>query len=390
MVKLAIVTTHPIQYNDPWFKMLAAKVQLKVFYTWEQSSTGLKFDPGFKRVIKWDIPLLEGYDYTFVKNISVDPGTHHFKGIINPTLIQEIEQWHPDAILVFGWSFHSHIRCLRHFHKKIPVLFRGDSTLLQEKRGIKKILRRIFLMWVYRNVDYALYVGSNNKDYFLAHGLSNDQLVFAPHAIDNSRFSREPENIEKAKSWRKQLGIQEDDFVVLYAGKLESSKNPHFIIELGKLISEKNIKFLIVGNGEQESSIKEKVKGDERFVFLDFQNQLQMPIVYNMGNVFILTAFGPETWGLAVNEAMACRLPVIVSNKIGCAVDLVPNKKNGIIINPSDTQSCSELILKLSRDKKAAKEMGESSWQIIQEFSFENIVDSIVKQLDKIKAKQFA
>jgi glycosyltransferase involved in cell wall biosynthesis len=384
MPKLAIITSHPIQYNDPWFKLLAEKIAVKVFYTWEQSKAGSKFDPGFKRIITWDIPLLEGYEYTFVKNVSKDPGTHHYKGIINPTLIKEVKAWNPDSLLVIGWSFHSHIRCMRYFHKKIPIFFRGDSHLLNEKAGLKKILRRIFLTWVYKHVDYPLYVGSNNREYYLAHGLTNEQLVFAPHAIDNDRFNRSAGNTMKANEWRRQLGINEGDFVVLYAGKLETSKNPGFMIELGNKLPDTNVKFLIVGNGEQESALKEKVKGDRRYVFLDFQNQLQMPIVYRMGNVFILPAFGPETWGLAVNEAMACGLPVIVTHRIGCAVDLVEDNKNGIVITPSDIDKCSELILKLSRDRNYANAMGERSWQMIQEYSFDRIVASIVNQLNKL------
>ncbi len=140
-MKLAIVTTHPIQYYAPLFKMLHERgvVQIKVFYTWSQSQQGSKFDPGFGKNIEWDIPLLAGYNYTFVDNISSRPGTHHFKGIVNPTLNDEIEQWKPDVLLVMGWSFHSHLKSIRYFYKKIPVLFRGDSTLLAEKWGAKII-----------------------------------------------------------------------------------------------------------------------------------------------------------------------------------------------------------------------------------------------------------
>ena len=110
--RLAIVTTHPIQYYAPLFKMLHKRglINIKVFYTWSQSQQGAKYDPGFGKSIEWDIPLLEGYDYTFVNNISSKPGTHHFSGIINPSLNAEIEQWNPNAILIIGWSFKSHLR----------------------------------------------------------------------------------------------------------------------------------------------------------------------------------------------------------------------------------------------------------------------------------------
>src|ERR1700722_3761487 len=100
MKKLAIVTTHPIQYYAPWFKLLAkSKIVLpKVFYTWGQSQQGTNYDPGFGKKVEWDIPLLEGYDHSFVENIAAKPGSHHFNGIVNPGLINEINKWQPDAI----------------------------------------------------------------------------------------------------------------------------------------------------------------------------------------------------------------------------------------------------------------------------------------------------
>ena len=239
MKKLAIVSSHPIQYNAPWFALLNESniVKPKIFYTWQQSQND-KYDPGFQKVIKWDVPLLIGYEYTFVNNISKDPGTHHFKGLVNPTLNSEIFEWQPDAILVFGWSFDSHLKCIRHFHKKIPILFRGDSTLLDEQGGIKTFLRRLFLKWVYINIDFALYVGSNNKAYFLKHSVKEHQLAYVPHAVDNNRFA-EPAHLyeEKALVLKEQLGIHSQDVVLLFAGKLESKKNPFFLLQLVKKIS---------------------------------------------------------------------------------------------------------------------------------------------------------
>jgi glycosyltransferase involved in cell wall biosynthesis len=381
MKRLAIITSHPVQYNAPWFKLLASenKIVIKVFYTWGQSQAGIKYDPGFARDIEWDIPLLDGYDYTFVKNISANPGTHHFKGIINPGLISEIETWKADFILIFGWSFHSHLKCLRHFHNKLPVLFRGDSTLLDEKKGIKKNIRRLFLKWVYRHIDFALYAGEENKKYFKAHGLKEDQLFFAPHAIDNKRFS-EPDDayIAKASLWRKEIGIEEDDFVILFAGKFEEKKNPGFLFELAERIPEHRIKFLLVGNGKLETVLKNKGNNNKRFIYLDFQNQQKMPVVYRIGNIFILPSKGPgETWGLAVNEAMACARPVIVSAKAGCASDLVKENQNGIIFEEHRFDKCIGFISALFTDKLLEKNMGFYSEKIIKAYSFESIVKTI-------------
>jgi glycosyltransferase involved in cell wall biosynthesis len=339
MAKIAIITSHPIQYNAPLFALLAKDIdiELMVFYTWGEQSMGAKFDPDFGKTIEWDIPLLEGYAYTFVQNTSKDLGSHHFKGIINPSLNLEIENWGADAVWVWGWAFDSHLKAIRHFKGKVPVWFRGDSTLLDETKGfsLKKIARRIFLKWVYRHVDKAFYVGTHNKDYYKKHGLKESQLVYAPHAVDNNRFSDETgEKTMRALEWRKVLGFSESDFVILFAGKFEHKKNPSFILELSKQISSPNVKFLMVGNGILEAELKALTRNDHRFVFLDFQNQSQMPIIYRVADFFVLPSLGPgETWGLAINEALASGTKVIASEYCGGAIDLI-KKNNGLIINP--------------------------------------------------------
>src|SRR5258705_5380925 len=275
MKKLAIITTHPIQYNGPLFSLLnkRVKIRIKVFYSWGQTEMGAKYDPGFGKQVNWDIPLLEGYDYSFVGNISADPGTHHFKGIINPGLIREIEAWEPNAILVFGWSFKSHLKCLRHFHKKIPVFLRGDSTLLDEPAGFsfRKMMRRLFLKWVYRHVDIAFYTGTNNKKYFLAHGLKDDELLFAPHAVDITRFAEDEETKKtEALQWRKELGLTDTDIVFLYAGKMEPKKNPVLVVETFFKLASPNVRLVMVGDGICVEKLKKDHLKINRVHFIGF------------------------------------------------------------------------------------------------------------------------
>ena len=160
--RVAIVTSHPIQYYAPLFKLLAQGIELKVFYTWGKDSVE-KYDPGFGKKVQWDVPLLEGYDYQYLENTSTVPGSHHFKGIRNPTIIKELLDYNPAAILVIGWGYRSHLKVLRYFKGKIPLYFRGDSTLLDNYASgfagkAKNFLRRIFLIWVYIHVDKAFYV----------------------------------------------------------------------------------------------------------------------------------------------------------------------------------------------------------------------------------------
>jgi len=355
-----------------------------VFYTWGESVLKDKYDHGFGKVIDWDIPLLEGYDYTFVENVSSKPGSNHFNGIDNPSLIKEIETWSPDAILIFGWSFKSHLKLMRCFKGKKEIFFRGDSNLLDEtyQNTFKTILRRFILRFVYQSVDKALYVGTNNKNYYSTHGKRDHQLVFAPHAIDNQRFSKSNNGVT-----RLQIGIPNNAFIFLFAGKFEIKKNPHLLLDAFTKITNSNVHLLLVGNGPLESAMKSKVATlptsfKNRIHFLPFQNQTSIPAIYQLCDVFVLPSQGPgETWGLSINEAMACSKPVLVSDQCGAAVDLVKNGKNGYIFKSND---CLDLLNKmeiLSANHHDVADMGNHSYQLIQPWNFDSICSTIEQLL---------
>lgn len=365
--------------------MLAEKCKLKVFYTWGEQSQA-KFDPGFGKTIEWDIPLLEGYDYRFSKNISKKPGSHGFFGIVNPDLIETIEDFSPDALLIYGWAYKSHLSAMRYFGGKVPVWFRGDSTLLDEQSGLKKSLRNIFLRWIYSHVDRAFYVGSANKEYFLKFGISEHQLVFCPHAIDNTRF--EQDRTRDAQELRKKLNLGDDDFLVLFAGKLEPKKNPELLFAAFERLDQENLHLLIVGNGVLEEKLKAErftLNTKERLHFLDFQNQQMMPAIYQACDLFCLPSQGPgETWGLAVNEAMATGKPVLVSDKVGCATDLVKNGINGYVFKSQDEPDLTDKLKLLTGNKGNLSVLGAYSRLTIEKWSFALQVEALIAELEKL------
>jgi glycosyltransferase involved in cell wall biosynthesis len=376
-MKLAIITTHPIQYYAPVFKLLneRGKISIMVFYTWGEKSK-VKYDPGFGSTIGWDIPLLEGYPYSWLKNTSTDPGTHHYKGIINPDLIEQVEQWAPDAILVFGWAWQSHLRCIRHFKGRLPVYFRGDSTLLDEPGGLKGIIKTFFLRWVYSDVDKAFYTGSNNKAYFKKYGLKDSQLVFAPHAVDNDRFSADRSS--EAIELRRQLNINDGDILVLFAGKFENKKSPLELLEAFLSLNKPGTHLLFAGNGALEAELKQRAGNSACVHFVDFQNQSRMPVILQACDLFCLPSKGPgETWGLAVNEAMACSKAILISDKTGCAIDLVKPGRNGYIFKSGPDSDLAYYLDKLTKSRIILEEMGRESANSVKHWSFLHIAAAI-------------
>ena len=315
MKRLAILSTHPIQYNAPLFRILHEddSIELCVFFskTWDQ----VKFDPDFQREIVWDIPVFEGY-----RNSTHDASTKAGKR----DLKRAIQSFQPDAILVYGWNFPGHLAMMRTFHGKIPVWFRGDSHLLDPLPLWKKIARRKLLKWVYRHIDFAFTVGTANEAYYQWCGLKPRQWIRAPHAVNNVFFEKDDEERKAlAMQWRTTLGISRTDRTILFAGKLEHKKQPEFLIQAWSRLDDPTCHILIVGSGPQESSLRQRWGHHPRVHFLGFQNQTAMPTLYRMADVYCLPSAGPgETWGLAVNEALASGTPCVVSDRAGCSKDM--------------------------------------------------------------------
>lgn len=379
--KVVFIITHPIQYYVPILQGLSKSMLLDitVLYTWGEQSL-VKFDPGFNKTVEWDIPLLDGYSYNFLKNIAIDPGSHHYKGIDNPEIISEINKINPDKIVVFGWSYKSHLKVLRTFHHKIPIYFRGDSHLLNEGTGIKKLIRRMFLRWVYSHVNYAISVGTQNKAYYKAMGMKDSQILFAPHAIDEKRLLNGNKESKVAEEWSKKINIPENHTVFLYVGKFEWRKNLETLIKAKQLVSSEPCTLLLVGNGPDEQKLKDLAATDLHIHFHEFVNQADIASIYKMADVFVLPSVS-ETWGLGVNEAMACGLAVIASDKVGCAIDLV--KDNGLIFKAENQIDLADKMLTLLKNRERISTMKKTSIELISQWSMNKLISNFEKALIK-------
>lgn len=380
--KLAIITTHPIQYFAPMFALLSKSCNLKVFYTWGLAGVGEKIDTDFGKKIEWDIPLLNGYNYELLENTAKNPGSHRFMGIQNPKIIHKIKDFNPSAILIYGWAYRSHLQVIRHFSGRVPIWFRGDSTLLNEGARWKSWARKLALFYIYKHVDKAFYVGTQNKKYFKEFGLKEVQLIFAPHSVDNERFA-EDRSIE-ADAIRANLGIPQNDILVLFAGKLEWKKNPALLLEEFMKLDKPNVHLLFVGNGALEKELKSRSNNflSQNIHFLDFQNQYRMPIVYQSCDLFCLPSKS-ETWGLVVNEAMACGKAILVSDMVGCAKDLVSPSLNGNIFKSENSIDLTKHLKLLLSNKPKLAAMGAASKIIIKKWSFEKQVAQILSAFNE-------
>jgi glycosyltransferase involved in cell wall biosynthesis len=325
--RLAVVVSHPIQYYAPWFRWMTARGwTLRVFYLWDAGVAEHK-DREFGRTIVWDVDLLSGYEAEFVSNIAREPGTHHLRGLNNPALGPRLQAWKPDAILLFGYNYRTHLRLL--LAPPAPLIFRGDSHLLDSRAPRR--LKRWALRLVYGRCAAITYVGQANRDYFRAFGVPPEKLFHAPHCVDAGHFTPTSETRATAETLRASLGLQ-GKRIVLFAGKLIPKKRPLELLQAFHALSDANAALVIVGEGSERSALQHlaATRPELHVRFLPFANQSEMPSRYLLADVFALPSGGPEeTWGLAVNEAMHAGVPCLVSDRVGCQRDLVTEGETG-------------------------------------------------------------
>lgn len=373
MPRLAFIVSHPIQYYVPLYRRLAQRddIQIKVFYTWHAGQAA-QFDSGFGKEVAWDIPLLDGYDYEQVPNTSRRPGSGRFWGLQNPSLIERVLSWNPTAVHITGYAYYSHLLAMRTLSRRgMPVLFRGDSHLLDDRRsGARWLLKRLALANVYSWPAAFLCVGRANRDYYRAFGVPKGKLVDCPHSIETSRFAGPGDELERqALDWRRDLHIPPDARVLLFAGKFEDKKRPVPLMRAFLRCGLSNAVLIMVGDGEYGEAVRDLAAlHPEKFRVLPFQNQSRMPVVYRLGDAVVLPSAYGETWGLAVNEAMACGRPVLVSDRVGCHPDVVLPGKNGQVFRADDWEDfCKKLetlLLNSDHEKRQEIKTWAENWSI--------------------------
>jgi len=360
ITRLAVVLSHPTQYYSPWFRWLACHtgLKLRVFYLWE---FGLKatLDPRFQTTFKWDVDLLSGYESEFVPNVSRAPGAESFRGFNNPQLTSRLAAWQPDAILLFGYKWDSHLRVIAWARlRRVPVIFRGDSHLLGRPAPGWK--RKLALCCLFRQFAAITYVGAANRAYFETFGVPPAKLFFVPHAVNQDLFDlASPAHLAVASALRAELGLAPDTRVVLFAGKFVADKQPRALLEAFISLRQPGAALVFVGDGEERPALASLARSAApgSVHLLPFANQSEMPARYLLGDIFALPSRGLyETWGLAVNEAMHMGVPCLVSDRVGCQQDLVTDGETGWVFRADDVSHLrARLSAALAADLQAFK-----------------------------------
>jgi glycosyltransferase involved in cell wall biosynthesis len=386
--RLAIVATHPIQYYVPWYRALAEQADLDVYYCHRQTASG-QADAGFNVAFEWDLPLLEGYRHTFLRNVAAEPSVERFQGCDTPEIRTLIEQKEFDAVIVHGWSTKSYWQAMRAcWRTGTPVLVRGDSTLGVPKPGWWRAAKwPVFRAFIPR-FDGYLIVGSKAREYLLHYGADPARCFPAPHAVDNRFFFAQAEALQTDRaSVRREFGLPEDAFVALFVGRFVGIKRPDvFVQAVAQAASQSSqVRGLMVGDGPRRSELSAWVDAHQApITFSGFLNQTQIPRAYAAADVLVLSSTS-ETWGLVANEAMASGCPAAVSDGVGCAGDLVRHGETGIVTPVGGVDALASELVRLASDRSALERLRKAARQEVARFSVDAAVSGTLEAVAAVR-----
>lgn len=347
-LKLGVLASHPIQYQAPLFRALAQRCDLTVYYAHRQTPEA-QAAAGFGVPFEWDVDLLASYSHTFLDNVAGKPDTGTFFGCDTPQIADEIDRRGFDAFLVMGW----HLKCFwQAVHacrrRSVPVMVRGDSQLATQRSFIKRAIKALVYPWLLRRFDAFLYVGRRNREYLEHYGVPQARLFFAPHCVDVDAFSAAASRVDR-EAVRASWGLAQDDKALLFVSRMMPGKRGADLMEAARRLGFRGQKAVVIlaGDGAQRGELERQARDLKvPAVFLGFQNQSQLASIYRAADVLVLPSMS-ETWGLVVNEALACGTPCVVSDACGCAPDMIKPGINGIVFPVTDPAGLADALAKV-------------------------------------------
>lgn len=380
--KLIWLQSHPIQYFSPLYRALAERedIDIEVVYC---SRRGLEtyYDREFGQELRWNTDLVGGYRHSFLWNMSPRPSVSAgFFGLLNPGVVPLLWRNRGAIVVVQGWRHAT--MWLAAFAAKLlgcKVCMRGDSSASLEKlksptqRRIKDVLLRRLL---FPMVDCFLCIGKENRDFYSNYGAPAERLSIVPFSVDTERFEPlDPADRERARA---ELGLNHDTVYGLFLGKLYPRKRPLDLVEAYRKVAAPGRGLVFIGAGIDSARIEEAARtvGDGDVRLLGFVNQSELPRYIGAADFLILPS-ETDPWGLSVNEAMACGLPVLVSSGAGCSADLVDDGTNGYVFPPGDLEALSRAMERVYADPAFRQSAGRRSLEIISAYSIRSVVERL-------------
>ncbi len=385
--RLAVIATHPIQYQVPLWRALAARpsVDVEVIYA---SRQGLEpyFDDGFGREVAWDVPLGEGYDWRVLDNRPIRSLGWRF-AYRCPDVRGVLDRDRFDAVLLVGKENWFYQQAIARAHRAgIPVLYRADTPPPKATR-LESAVAHVQRSRLFARFAACLCISRSQYAFYRSYGVPDARLHWAPCCVDNEHFRRAAVHYGgKRDTIRLRFGVGDDRPVIAFAAKFVANKRPLDLLRAFEAMPSRDRSALVMaGSGPMLEQCRDWVRrrGLANVSFPGFLNQGEIGALYAAADCFVLPS-AHETWGLVVNEAMNFALPIVTTDRVGAAEDLVCEGDNGFRYDVGDVEALAARLDAIVGSDGVAARMGARSLARIQDYSIERTVEGVEAALDAV------
>jgi len=388
--RVLLVASHPIQYAAPLFRLMAQHPRLDVQVAY-CSLQGVEpgVDSGFGVEISWDVPLLDGYPWVHVPNVSPRPGLGRFLGLINPKLWGLLRSGSFDAVVAYtGYAYASFwIAAAAAKIQGTPILFGTDATSLRSRSGKpwKLWLKRFVVPRIFAMADVVIVPSTATKELIRGLGIPDRSIVLTPFVTDNEWWQRRLAEVNRSVE-RSKCGIPEDACVVLFCAKMQPWKRPADVLRAFAKANVPNAYLVFAGDGPLRTQLEGEAKAlavSERVRFLGFVNQSRLPAVYATCDLLVLPS-DYEPCAVVVVEALACGRPVIVSDDVWRGrQDVVRRGETGFTFRTGDVEGLTNIFRVVLKDRERLELMGRAALERMQTWSPQDNIEALVNAVER-------
>ncbi|MFN8224344.1 MAG: glycosyltransferase [Gaiellales bacterium] len=370
-LRVVVVQPEPTPYRSPLFDRIAAhdEIDLTVVYAAET-------------VVDRDWGVEHEHRSVFLRGVRV-PGMrplirHDYP--VTPGIVPTLRRLRPEVVVVTGWSmFASQAAIAWARRNDVPYLLLVSSHDSGPKPGWRRAIKRAVVPRVVRPAAGALVLGSLAQDSLVAHGLDPTLVWRFANTIDVEEWGRHADALAVARDEiRASFGARREDVVVLCVARLAPEKGLDTLIDALALVNDERVRLLVAGTGDDRDDLARRAKGAGlRATFLGSVPWNDLREFYVAADVFALLS-RHEPWGVVVNEAAAMGLPLILSDRVGAARDLLHDGENGFLVPADDPVAAAAALDRVIANPRLRKTLGDAARELIREWGYEPSVESFV------------
>lgn len=377
-LRVALVLGEPTPYRIPHLRALAARPELDVTIFYAAATVQRR---------TWELEHDEAV-YLSGPKLPLARVLHHDYAL-TPGIWRHLERGRFQLVVIGGWSLMAtQLAILWCRLRRVPYVLMSDNHLLEPRPEWVRAVKRLVLPRLVPQAAAWLVPGSLARDHIVAYGAVPGRTLTFPLTVDVAALTARADTLRADReATRARLGIAADEVAVLQVGRLIEMKAAADLVRAAAEVRARTklpLVAVLVGDGPEEGTLRAlAVELGVPVVFTGLLAGDDLGAAYVAADIFALVS-RRETWGVVVNEAMACGLPLVLSDRVGASGDLLEPGGNGELVRAGDPAALADALERLAASEELRLRYGRRSRELVQDWGYEPSVDAFVRLAEEL------